>query len=115
MSPTIVLRDGKPMLLIGGSGGPRIISGVLNVLAGVLDAGRPLPEAVQAGRVHHQWKPDRVFFDAPPPEPLTAYLRSLGHQVSDEPRDAVMQAILVRDDELIGVSDPRKGGQPAGY
>ena len=115
MSPTIVLKDGNPVLLVGGSGGPRIISGVLNVLLGVLDAGRSLPEAVEAGRVHHQWKPDRVFFDGPAPEPLAGYLKSVGHQVSDRPRSAAVQAILIEDGKLIGVSDPRKGGRPVGH
>ena len=115
MSPTIVLKDGRPVLLVGGSGGPRIISGVLNVLLEVLDAGKPLPEAVRADRVHHQWKPDRVFFDGPAPEPLARYLRSVGHHVSDQPRTAAVQAILLENGTLIGVSDPRKAGQPAGY
>ncbi|MCP4593392.1 MAG: gamma-glutamyltransferase [bacterium] len=115
MSPTIVLEDGQVLLLVGGSGGPRIISAVLNVLVGVLDGGRPLPEAVAARRVHHQWKPDHVYFDSAPPAELKSYLESLGHSVSDRPRGAAVQAIQVTSDGLIGVADPRKGGRPAGY
>ncbi len=114
MSPTIVLKDGKPYLLIGASGGPRIISAVLNVLVKVLDGGEPLDEAIAGPRVHHQWQPDEVNFDQAPDPAVAEALTRGGHKVSSRYRTGIVQAILIRDGQLIGVCDPRKGGRPAG-
>jgi gamma-glutamyltranspeptidase/glutathione hydrolase len=115
MTPTMVLRDGQPYLLLGGSGGPRIISSVLGVLVQVIDLKMPLEDAVTARRVHHQWWPNEVVFDAPPDPALAEGLRDRGHQISDKRRTGVIQALLIQDGQLIGASDPRKGGRPAGY
>ena len=116
MSPTIVLREGKPYLLLGASGGPRIITSVLNVILGVLDGNRSLEEAVQSLRLHHQWQPDLIYFDQSPPDALAGALTGRGHQIADQHRTGVVQAILIRPDGcLLGAGDPRKGGRPAGY
>ena len=114
MSPTIVLKDDKPFLLLGASGGPRIISSVLNVLLGVTDFGQSLEDAMQRPRPHHQWSPDLVFFDSlPPPADIAAGLTSRGHKLADKKRTGIVQAIVRSENGWIGASDPRKGGQPA--
>jgi gamma-glutamyltranspeptidase/glutathione hydrolase len=115
MAPTIVLRDGQPYLLLGGSGGPRIISSVLSVLLGVTDFGLSLSEAVAELRVHHQWRPDEVYLDRSGPPATIEDLSGRGHRVSKRRRWGVVQAILIEEGKLIGASDPRKGGVPAGY
>ncbi len=115
MCPTIVLKDDKPYLLIGASGGPRIISSVLNVMLNLLDQGMTLEEAMRVPRLHHQWQPDAVFFDGPAPEDLAVGLRARGHRISDKPRGGVVQSIMRSSNGWIGASDPRKGGRPAGY
>ncbi len=114
MSPTIVLKDGKPVLLLGGSGGPRIISSVLNVLLNVVDFGMPLQDAMTTPRIHHQWQPDQVFFDKAPPSNWTIGLTARGHKLSEQCKTGIIQAILIQNGELTGASDPRKGGRPAG-
>ena len=60
MSPTIVLKDGKPVLVVGTPGGSRIITTVLEIIVNVIDHGMTLQEAVDAPRIHHQWLPDTV-------------------------------------------------------
>jgi gamma-glutamyltranspeptidase/glutathione hydrolase len=60
MTPTIVLRDGKPVLIVGTPGGARIITTVLEVIVNVIDHGMTLQEAVDAPRIHHQWWPDTI-------------------------------------------------------
>ena len=60
MTPSIVLKDGKPVLVAGTPGGSRIITTVLEVIVNVLDHGMSLQEAVDAPRIHHQWLPDTV-------------------------------------------------------
>jgi gamma-glutamyltranspeptidase / glutathione hydrolase len=60
MTPTLVLKDGKPVLIVGTPGGSRIITTVLEVIVNVIDHGMSLQEAVDAPRMHHQWLPDTV-------------------------------------------------------
>ncbi|MGE3853935.1 MAG: gamma-glutamyltransferase [Planctomycetota bacterium] len=117
MSPTIVLAHGKPLMTLGGAGGPRIITAVLQTLLRHLDDGLPLEQAINAPRVHQQWKPAEVFaepeFDAATRSWLTAH----GHVVKDRPRDGmgVVQAIRFNDDgTFVTVSDPRVPGDRTG-
>jgi gamma-glutamyltranspeptidase/glutathione hydrolase len=115
MSPTIVLRDDQPVLALGASGGPRIISSVLNVMLNIIDVGQPLAPAIASVRVHHQWQPDEVVFDRDPSDAGAAGLRARGHRLADARRSGIVQAIRFRPDgTLVGASDPRKGGRPAG-
>jgi gamma-glutamyltranspeptidase/glutathione hydrolase len=60
MTPTMVLKDGKPLLVVGSPGGSRIITTVLEIIVNVLDHGMSLQEAVDAPRIHHQWLPDTL-------------------------------------------------------
>jgi gamma-glutamyltranspeptidase/glutathione hydrolase len=115
MTPTIVLENGEPFLLLGASGGPRIISSVLNVLLGVTDFDKSLERAIRDLRPHHQWQPELVYFDTDPPEEIRLGLTKRGHTLSERRRTGIVQAILRTRDGWLGASDPRKGGQPAGY
>lgn len=115
MTPTIVLRDGKPVLVLGASGGPLIITSVLQVMLGVLDFELPLADAMMAPRVHHQWLPDEVKGDRLVSEALRGTLRELGYTVNPRRSTGIVQAIqFLTDGTLVGASDPRKGGKPAG-
>jgi gamma-glutamyltranspeptidase/glutathione hydrolase len=60
MSPTVVLKDGKPFLVLGAPGGSRIITTVFEVIVNIIDHGMTLQEAIDAPRVHHQWLPDTI-------------------------------------------------------
>ena len=114
MSPTILLKGGKPRLVVGGSGGPRIITSVVQVILHIMD-GCTLGEAMSAIRLHHQWQPDEVFFDREAPADLVENLTAHGHKVSAKRKGAAVQAILLLDDgTMVGASDPDKGGRPAG-
>lgn len=113
MVPTIVLKDGSPHLLIGASGGPRIISSTLNVLLGVTDYKLSLEQAMLHLRPHHQWRPDAVTFDVVPPADMATALTRRGHQLSEKCGSGDVQTILKTDDGWIAASDPRKGGRPA--
>ena len=118
MTPTIVLRDGQPWLVLGSPGGSRIITAVLQVLVNVVDFGLDLETAVRAPRIHQQWSPPETGCEplAVAPE-VAANLRA--HGLALVPRAAVgnVQAIMVdpRTGVRTGVSDPRGMGEPAGY
>src|SRR5205085_666638 len=63
MSPTIVLKDGKPLIALGAAGGPKIISDVVIALVGMLDLGLSPAEALAKPRIHHQWSPDELMVE----------------------------------------------------
>jgi len=115
MAPTIVLKGDEPVLMLGASGGPRIISSVLNVMLAAIDFGDSPDAAMLRRRPHHQWLPDAVFFDTDPPQALREKLEKLGHTIAPRNKDGIVQAIVRVGGEWVGVSDPRKGGRPAGY
>lgn len=115
MSPTLVLRERTPVLALGGSGGPRIITAAVETLVNVLDFGMPLEAAVAAPRIHHQAVPDRLFFEPALDPPLAAGLRKLGHELAEAHDLGAVQAVQLTSQGLVGVSDPRKGGAAAGW
>jgi gamma-glutamyltranspeptidase / glutathione hydrolase len=114
MSPTIVLKEDEVQLLIGASGGPRIITSVVNVMLKVMDEGKSLEEAMLAVRPHHQFQPDEINFDRAPGNELATALEKRGHKISDKRKTGIVQAIMRDDNGWVGASDPRKGGKPAG-
>ena len=81
MAPTIVLKDGKPVLVTGSPGGSRIISTVLQVIVDVLDYHMDVAAAVAAPRLHHQWLPDEVKVEHGFCRQTLAALRAMGHRV----------------------------------
>ena len=113
MSPTIVLKEGRPVMTLGAAGGPKIISQVVLAIVNRIDLGMSLQEAVAAPRLHHQWSPDVVLVENGFPENLTATLREKGHKVESSDSAGVTQAVAVSDDgkSLIGVHDPRVRGK----
>lgn len=112
MSPTLVTRDNEPMMTIGASGGPTIISGVyFTLLHAFLDDAQPLA-AVTAPRIHHQWMPHILFVESQD-LPFVKGLQQRGHDVQPRPAYNSVQFIRHTDDEWRAVSDPRKRGIPA--
>lgn len=82
MSPTIVEKDGQTVLALGAPGGPRIISGVFQVLYRVLVSGLNMDQAIQAPRVHHQFRPHRLMVEKNRFTPETIKgLKEKGHNV----------------------------------
>jgi gamma-glutamyltranspeptidase/glutathione hydrolase len=116
MSPTIVLDGDRPVAIAGASGGPRIISGTLQVLLSALVFGDDAGQAVARPRLHHQWQPNEVRVETGWTNAATLDgLRARGHKVvSYKNPVGVVQAIVVKDGLITAASDPRKGGRPAG-
>jgi len=110
MSPTIVLKDGKPVLVTGSPGGSRIISTVLQVIVNVLDYHMDVASAVTAPRLHHQWLPDEVRIEHGFPDDVIAALRAKGHSVIEPLGYSSANSIAVTPDGLFGAPDPRTRG-----
>jgi gamma-glutamyltranspeptidase / glutathione hydrolase len=115
MSPTIVLKDGKPVLVTGSPGGSRIISTVLQVIVNVIDYGMDVAAAVAAPRLHHQWLPDEVRIEHGFADDTLAVLRAKGHRVMEPMGQTSANSIAVTAAGLRGAPDPRtRGAEAAG-
>jgi gamma-glutamyltranspeptidase / glutathione hydrolase len=114
MSPVIVLRNGRPILAAGASGGPTIISGVVQVLLDELDFHLDPERAVAQPRVHDQATPDIVLVETTLPKDKVAALLRMGYRVKLVPELGAVSTIEIAPDELRGAFDYRKGGGVAG-
>ncbi len=118
MTPTIVEQDGRPVLVLGGPGGPRITTAVLETLTNIVDFGLAPDQAIAAPRFHHQWLPDTLYYERGglPPATLAA-LAERGHRLVEQPVWGAVELIAIGPGRrLVGVNDPRRpAGSAAGY
>ena len=127
MSPTIVSRDGKPVIVVGTPGGSRIITAVTHTILNVIDYGMNVQEAVDAPRFHQQWLPDLTNVDTFGISPDTRkILEGMGHKLGAPQPANHLAAILVGapslegkpvgNNRFYGANDPRRNtGLAAGY
>ncbi len=113
MSPTIVLKDGKPILVTGTPGGSRIITAVTQVIVDVINYKLDIADAVAAPRVHHQWMPDEVRIENGFPEDVLADLKTRGHKLVEPLGYSSANSIAVTPHGLLGAPDPRTRGSEA--
>jgi gamma-glutamyltranspeptidase/glutathione hydrolase len=112
MSPTIVLRDHKPILALGAAGGPKIISQVVLELVDMLDLGMSPEAALAQPRIHQQWFPDELAVEKTLGPDLLAALEHRGHHVKLSSSMGVSQIVANSPDGngFAGAADPRAGG-----
>ncbi|HXW89354.1 MAG TPA: gamma-glutamyltransferase [Terriglobales bacterium] len=116
MTPTIILKDNKPFLVLGAQGGPIITTAVLQVIVNVIDFGMNPQDAVDFPRVHHQWKPDALEVERGVSPDTITILKQMGYEVKDAPFGlATVQAILITNGWLQGGHDARGVGKAVGY
>jgi gamma-glutamyltranspeptidase/glutathione hydrolase len=116
MSPTIVMKDGKPFLVTGSPGGSTIITTVLQIITDVVDFRQDIAQAVAAPRLHHQWLPDVILAEQGFPPDALRELQARGHTVVTRPKWGSANSIMVTPDALFGAADSRTRGAVAeGY
>ncbi|MBV1884965.1 MAG: gamma-glutamyltransferase [Gammaproteobacteria bacterium] len=118
MSPTIVIKEGKPYLVTGSPGGSTIINTTLQVLVNVIDHQMPLNDAVALPRFHHQWKPNQIHFERYGISvDAQRKLRAMKHQQLIQMNRMIGDAnsVMNADGVLMGMSDPRNQGGAAAY
>jgi gamma-glutamyltranspeptidase/glutathione hydrolase len=113
MSPTIVLKDNKPVLVTGSPGGSRIISTVLQVIVNVLDYEMDVAAAVAAPRLHHQWLPDEVRIERGFADDTLAVLRAKGHNLVEPLGQTSANSIALTANGMLGAPDRRTRGAAA--
>jgi len=117
MTPTVIVKDGKPFMVTGSPGGPRIITTTLLSILNVIDWEMDVMEAVSAPRFHHQWVPDRVAVEPAFSRDVVEALEARGHEVQVSERNWSSAQAIVVDPESgrhYGGSDPRSDGLALG-
>ena len=115
MAPTIILKKGRPFMAVGGSGGPTIISGVLQVTLNILDFHLDAASAVAEPRIHEQAMPDVVIAEETIAPATRTALEQMGYKLKMVPALGATNAITTAPSNLRGAFDPRKGGGAVGY
>jgi gamma-glutamyltranspeptidase/glutathione hydrolase len=116
MTPTIMMKDGKPFLITGSPGGSRIISTVLQIIVNVIDFNLAIDQAVSAPRVHHQWQPDELYVEPGISPEILEGLVKRGFKVVPTPPQTAANSIEITADGYVGAADRRtRGSLAAGY
>ena len=118
MTPTIVLQNGKPVLVIGSPGGSRIITTVIQVVLNVIDFEMDIQTAINMPRVHHQWYPDSLYYETYAlNKDVVNVLKNKGHSIGGNIGIGRAQGIIIDNKEKLfwGAADPRSYGMAVGY
>jgi gamma-glutamyltranspeptidase / glutathione hydrolase len=126
MTPSILVKDDKPFMVIGSPGGPTIINTVLQAIINVVDFDMNIQQAVSAPRFHHQWLPDHIFWETYDLDADTrASIEARGHKFRELPGmdrnepgeigDAQGIVIDPKTGMRMGGADPRRGGAAVGF
>jgi len=108
MTPTIVMKQGKPFLVTGSPGGSTIITITLQVIMNVIDHGMNVAAATNATRIHHQWLPDMLRVEQGLNGDTIRLLREKGHNVVVTDAMGSTQSIMYTENIFSGASDPRR-------
>lgn len=108
MTPTMVEKDGKLMLVVGTPGGSTIITSVLQTIINVIDHKMDMQSAVDAPKFHHQWLPDILYYEEGAFKQKQLYmLKALGYETQERPPIGRVDAIMLKDGKLYGGADYR--------
>jgi gamma-glutamyltranspeptidase/glutathione hydrolase len=116
MTPTIVLKNGRPVLVTGSPGASRIITAVLQVIVNTVDLKLALDDAVKAPRIHHQWWPDEISAEQGLTPETMRSLQERGHKLVQARPSGSANSIMVTPQGIVGAADPRtRGALAVGY
>ncbi|MCL4162314.1 UNVERIFIED_CONTAM: hypothetical protein GTU68_026642 [Idotea baltica] len=108
MTPTMILKDGKPYLVTGSPGGSKIITSVFQTVLNVIEYDMNIAEASSVPRVHHQWMPDELKCESGISVDTLKILKSLGHKTKPTTTLGSTQSVMKVGERFEGYSDPRR-------
>ena len=108
MTPTLVIKDGRPWLATGSPGGSQIITSVLQMLVNVIDFGMNIADATDVPRLHHQWLPDLLKLESGFSPDTIRELERRGHVLEVTEAMGSLQSVMYDDELFQGASDPRR-------
>ncbi|MFA3781961.1 gamma-glutamyltransferase [Melioribacteraceae bacterium 4301-Me] len=122
MTPTIVLKNDKPFIIIGSPGGSRIITTVLQVILNCIDFGMNIAEAISAPRIHHQWMPDEIYYERLSlSKDVKENLKKMGYKFQEAEQKftilGLAEGIMIDQENgfIYGASDARGSGAAVGF
>jgi gamma-glutamyltranspeptidase / glutathione hydrolase len=115
MTPTIVLKNNKPYIVVGTPGGTTIPTSVFQTLVNLLDFNLPATDAVNKPKFHHQWLPDVIYVEKDFDAAAAQQLQAMGYTL--QPREPIgrTELILIQGKKIIAVGDKRGDDSAAGY
>ncbi len=115
MTPTIVLKDGSPYLVVGTPGGTTIPTSVFQALVNILEFNMTPDDAINKPKFHHQWLPDVVSVESDFPETVRKQLEAMGYTVKDKSAWSRTEIIQIKDGKIRAVGDKRGDDDARGY
>jgi gamma-glutamyltranspeptidase/glutathione hydrolase len=116
MTPTIVLKNGKPYLIVGTPGGTTITTSVFQTLVNVLEFGMNADDAVNKPKFHHQWLPDQILVEQGFPADVITQLKQMGYHIEQRSGIGRTELIMIGPGgEIEAVGDGRGDDSAAGY
>ena len=116
MTPVIMFKDNKPILVTGSPGGSKIINTVLQIIMNVVDHKMNIAQATVAPRIHHQWLPDRLNIEEGFSPDTIKLLKAMGHNVVQKGTLGCTESIFIKDGFFYGFADTRRmDGFVSGY
>jgi gamma-glutamyltranspeptidase/glutathione hydrolase len=115
MTPTIVLKDNQPFMVVGTPGGTTIITSVLQSIINVIDFDMNASDAVNKPKFHHQWQPDRIDVEAAFPQELRQALQRMGYTIHERSPIGSTELILIRNGKIEAAADKRGDDSVAGW
>jgi gamma-glutamyltranspeptidase / glutathione hydrolase len=109
MTPTIVVKDDKPFMVVGTPGGTTIITSVLQSIINVIDFGMNASDAVNKPKFHHQWMPDEIQVEKDFPQEVRLALEKMGYKITDRNGIGRTEMILVKPDGKLDVAADKRG------
>ena len=116
MTPTIVLKDNKPFLVVGTPGGTTIPTSIFQTLVNILEFGLSAEDAVYKPKFHHQWLPDSISMEKSFPADIRIALQNMGYKIDE--RSGIGRTELIKvlpDGKFEGVADVRGDDSAEGY
>ena len=116
MTPTIVLKNNKPFLVLGTSGGTTIATSVFQTIIDIIDFKLSTEDAVNKPKFHHQWLPDRIDVESNFPDTIKTELEKMGYTIHTRDKIGRMELIKVLEDgSFEAVADSRGDDSAEGY
>lgn len=116
MSPTVILKDNQPFMLLGSSGGSKIITQVAQAIINITRFGLSPEQTVELARFHHQWLPDKIYLEEDRFDiNIKQDLIGLGHNVEEREEYGDLQLILYQNGMMVPASDNRRNGSSGGF
>ena len=116
MTPTLIVKDNKPFLIVGTPGGTTIPTSVFQSIVNIIDFGMSPQKAIDAPKFHHQWLPDRIDVERNFPDNVLQELKAIGHTVNK--RGTIGRVEIIQFDEkgrLLAAADSRGDDSVAGF